>query len=84
MNIFCLLLCITLIICSLIHAEVEPVDLLAEAAFLNFDKVNDLIDAGLNPNLKDTQGYTPLLYAVKHKRFDTFYNFCLLLCQITF
>jgi len=49
----------------------EPADLLAEAAFSNFDRVHELLDEGLNPNLKDTTGYTPMIYAVKSNRLDT-------------
>jgi len=52
---------------------IEPVDLLVESANGNFHIVDELMSrgAGLNPNLKDSTGYTPLMYAVKADRHTT-------------
>jgi ankyrin repeat protein len=50
----------------------EPVDLLVESVNGNFNIINKLIkEYKLNPNLKDSSGYTPLIYAVKANQFET-------------
>ena len=66
-------LLVLLVLATVAHCQnAEPVDLLVESANGNFHIVEQLLQENpMNPNLKDSAQYTPLIYATKAGRAST-------------
>lgn len=65
-------LVVLILFCGSFAQEAEPVDLLVESANGNYHIVEELLRVNtLNPNVKDSALYTPLIYATKARKAST-------------